>query len=390
MKLENVHFNSVITAPHSKSYAIRALLCAALSDSPCDILLNGSCEDTETALRCIKVFGAETERIDGGIRVTPSLSIANDAGIIPDFGDCATALRLFWPLAAYINNDFVYKTSPRLAERVRGTLPPVSTLNDTRVSCEASVTSQSLSGLLFLKALSGGTVEIPQDVNSLPYILITLQVLSDFGAEFEYEGLDSVSFNRIGRFYSPTVYTVEGDWSGAANLVLAGIIGKEPTEIRGIKSDTLQGDRAIVDILRTAGASIGEKEEDIICRPSRISPFDVDASAIPDLVPVLAVAACAVDKTSVIRNVSRLKYKESDRVSTICEMISAAKGYASFDGNDLYIRGPVCGGIMPETEDHRIAMAQVLLSLLCPVKISEKSLSYVNKSYPEFLNTFRS
>ena len=222
------------------------------------------------------------------------------------------------------------------------------------------------------------------------------------------EGLESKTSIDIkgGQHYKAADLTLEGDWSAAANFLVAGaIFGK--AEITGLNTDSLQADLAIADILVQAGAVVSELDESVCVSKAPLEGFEADLANAPDLFPICSVLAAFCDGQTVLHGVDRLHGKESDRAAAILEMLTAFGVPADIDGNDLRITGETLasrllnnhrlsgsgpGGIASERRathgDHRIAMALKIASMGADSPVVLDDPSCVAKSFPEFWDQF--
>lgn len=224
-------------------------------------------------------------------------------------------------------------------------------------SIDGGVSSQYITGLLFALPLIGNsTLEVTGKIESKPYIHLTKQVLELFHSP---------------DFHSPGNIRVEGDWSNGAFWMTANALDSE-LSIYGLNPDSVQGDRAVTEIL-----------------PRMLSGCPtVSAADIPDLVPILSVMAAA-NHGAVFTDIQRLRIKESDRVATTIEMIKNLGGNAEATEETLTIYGTgLIGGTVSSHNDHRIAMAAAIASTVCTQKVTVLNAEAVNKSYPHFWAEF--
>ena len=224
-----------------------------------------------------------------------------------------------------------------------------------------NVSSQYITGLLLGLSLleSKSTLEITGTVESKPYITMTQKVMNLFGADPHSPGGK--------KFHSPGQLTVEGDWSNGAFFLVADYLGSQ-LNIKGLAADSAQGDRAVMDILRQMKTGC----------PT------VSAADIPDLIPVLSVAA-AFSHGAVFTDIQRLRLKESDRVSSVVSMINGLGGSAQATEDTLTIHSiPLTGGTVDSVNDHRIAMSAAIAATVCTEAVTILGADAVNKSYPRF------
>ena len=179
---------------------------------------------------------------------------------------------------------------------------------------------------------------------------------------------------------------MEGDWSNAAFPLSLGIIGKAPITVENLSSSSKQGDKKIVDILRAFGGKIEENGSSFIAHPSKLRGIEIDASNIPDLVPILATVASVADGTTVIYGASRLRLKESDRLMTVTSFLSTIGADISETEDGLIIHGKnnLIGGCVNSFGDHRIAMSAAIAASVCNENVTICGAEAVNKSYPDF------
>ena len=215
---------------------------------------------------------------------------------------------------------------------------------------------------------------------------MTLKTLYDFGADIS---IDQWGFNVKGvdAFTSPGSVSVEGDWSNAAFMLAAGAVAPGGNVgVTSLDAESLQGDRAIIELLVRFGADIRRKGERITVRSAPLYGIDIDAQNIPDLVPILSVIAAAANGRTVIRGAARLKLKESDRLTTTAEMLRTLGASIAKTEDGLIIDGgaPLVGGTVSSYGDHRIAMSAAIAALFSEGEVTVTDAEAVAKSYPAF------
>lgn len=441
-------------APPSKSVSHRVLIGAALAGG--ESVVEGALEskDPERTRAVLSVAGAVFEPLGpGAYRVRGVGGRLTGAGpdaepVSCDVHESGTSCRLLTALLASGYGRFRIHGAPRMHRRPLGGLtgpltelgarfhfeeregyPPcvleASGLDGGVVGMGLDESSQYLSGLLMAAPQARGplTIEITgRQVVSWPYIGLTLQTMRDFGIHFDVSERDpeagpdapwrvvdwrSVREARPGgvRFrVRPSAwragrYTVEGDWSGASYLLAAGLLGERPVIVHGLRPDTLQGDRALLDITRNMGAEVEvgpgvELVRRVIARPSALRGVDVDMSACPDLVPTVAVLAAAAVGETRIRGVAHLRIKECDRIAAPArELMKAGVSVEERDdGLLIHGRGPdfrLDGRVLELSvwNDHRMAMSLALLECRgADVRLDHPEV--VNKSFPAFWETW--
>ena len=391
-----------VRAPASKSAAHRAMICAALANGETDIRCADTNADIEATLRCITALGACTERSNDGVRIRGG-SFKNSARA--DCGESGSTLRFLIPVAAALGCEMQFHCAGRLPERpmdalrdalsshgaalspaganpvcVRGKLQP------GRYVLPGNVSSQFVSGLLFALPLLDGESEIVIDgpLSSADYVEMTLRALADFGIRPERtENGFRIPADAVYR--SPGEMRIEGDWSGAAFWLCAGV------SVTGLLGDTAQGDRRVLDVLCRMGAEIC-REGDAFSARGLLHGTVIDADPIPDLVPPLAAAAVYAQGETRIVNAARLRAKESDRLYTTAAALRSLGADIREEGDSLIIQGgkPIPGGAADTYGDHRIAMAAAIAALRAEGESVIRGAEAVNKSYPGFWRNLES
>ena len=399
-----------IRAISSKSEAHRLLICAALGDRDCTLLCTDTNADIDATAECLNALGAKIKRIEGGFSVHPIDKITKGGEL--ECNESGSTLRFLLPLAASLGADCSFNMKGRLPARPLSpmyellsengvSLTPQGSnplkiggrLNSGSYSIAANVSSQYISGLLFALSVAKGesTLALEGRVESAPYVDMTLDALRLFGANIEYDKEQS-SFKIIGksRLSSPDEVAVGGDWSNAAFFLVAGAIGKDPVKVTGLDPLSHQGDKEILTILERMGADIVRESDGITVNPSRLHGVEIDASNIPDLVPIIAVAASVAEGETRIFGASRLRLKESDRIESVCTTLSTlgADIRETEDGMIICGKDRLAGGEVDSYNDHRIAMSASIASLVCENAVKITRFEAVNKSYPTFAENF--
>ena len=410
--LDNRPMRGTVKVIQSKSFAHRIMLAAALAEvtggGKTEVLLENDSEDIRATRRVIKALGCGEELLDCGESgttfrfIVPICAALGRREETRFTGHGRLLQRPMEPLTAAMEPhgvSFMYEENALVC---RGCL------TSGEYTIAANVSSQYISGLLFaLPLLEGDSVlNLTGTVESRPYIDITLDVLKDFGivirelpadGELQSGGVDGVSTRFEipgGQVYSgPETMEVEGDWSNAAFWMAAGIIGGSPVTVTGLNLDSVQGDKAICEVLRSFGASVKEDAAagSVICSGPEggvLQGCAIDVKDIPDAVPILSVVAAAASGTTKIYNAGRLRIKESDRLQTVAAMLKAL-GVEAEEGEDfLVIHGAggrsLAGGTVDGANDHRIVMSGAVAAALCSSPVTILGAQAVNKSYPGF------
>lgn len=416
----------IIQAPASKSSMQRACAAALLRKGRSLILHPGHSNDDKAALNIIQALGAQLEKKEDAWEVVGH-GVAPIADEI-NCGESGLSIRMFTPLAALsgrpitINGsgslvtrpmDFFDEILPKLGVKVsstQGKLPLIvqGPLQPATIEVDGSLSSQFLTGLLMAYSAAGATrVSIRvKNLKSKPYIALTLDVMEQFGMKMpvntDYEefyfGEETKSKELKGKKsagledspvpnpQSPIPsYTVEGDWSGAAFLLVAGAVAGAVT-IRGLDLTSTQADRAIVDALMSANAGISMEAKGINIRPGDLVGFDFDATDCPDLFPPLVALAAHCKGSTTIKGVSRLAHKESDRGITLQAEFKKMGVTIDLDEDKMTVQGgqAIKGTSVHSHHDHRIAMACAVAALRADGEMVIGEAQAVRKSYPDF------
>ena len=398
-----------VQVPPSKSVAHRMLICAALSDAPCTIVCQSVNRDMEATAACLNALGANITYADGKFNVTPITKV--NKGTTLDCGESGSTLRFLLPVAAALGADATFIGQGRLPERPLSPLYEEMTAHGVKMSenghmplkcqgilpagsytIDGGVSSQFISGLLMAMPLTGiqSKIVVTGKQESASYIGLTLNALKQFGIDIETTE-NGYTIPSGQKFTTPDgVIAVEGDWSAAAFWITAGVAGSKPVTCTGLDYErSAQGDRRIVDVLRHMGADITTATGSVTARPSRLIATQIDCADIPDLVPIMAVAAAKAQGTTLFDNIRRLRIKESDRVQSIMELLSGAGISAYATDNTLTVTGgPARGFAYDPAGDHRMAMAAAILASVGNVRISISNAECTAKSYPAFFDDF--
>lgn len=408
-----------IKAISSKSEAHRLLICAALSDGQTSIVCNDTNEDISATVSCLNSLGANIvrDKNDNGemtFFVTPIAEIPSRATL--DCGESGSTLRFLLPVVAALGIECDIYMHSRLPERPLSPLYELLTENGVHLSPQGSnplhvsgklksgdysiagnISSQFISGLLFALPFTDGdsTLTMTGKLESTPYITMTEQALEIFSAQIRNDGNvfyipRANSCVGLNRFTTPHTVFVGGDWSNAAFFLCAGAIGCQHVAVEGLDLNSAQGDREIINILKRMGASISRSGNCITVSRADLFGIEIDASQIPDLVPAISVVASVAMGKTRIYNASRLRLKESDRIQSVCQMLTTlgADITETDDGMIIHGKSKLTGGTVNSCNDHRIAMSAAVASLVCKNPVTVEGIEAVNKSYPAFLSDF--
>ena len=437
--------------PASKSFAQRAIMAAALAQGTSHLTGYSPCGDNESALAAARKLGARVNVNGSELEITGIGAFENCLSISEiQVGESGFLTRMLIPVLAVVADGPVYVTGEKtllnrpLAEAhdimasfgvrlLPETVPPESRKNDCyipltvrgplvpgRADVSGKGGSQLISGLLAALPLAGNrsTVYV-HDPRSIPYMFITVDVLRKFGIEIgsEMEGGDDflqtqdwtlctgLTFKMRGQqHYRAADFRIEGDWSGAANFLVAGAIFGD-VEVEGLDTQSLQADISIMDILMDAGASMSQLEGDtpttgsIHVSRAPLCAFETDLNNCPDLFPIVAVLAAFCPGVSRIRGVERLRHKETDRAAAIVEMLTQMGVPVRVDEDEMTIEGMALpqrlltgnllkGGTYTSHGDHRMVMALKVASLGADGPVEIDDTACVAKSFPGFNDLF--
>jgi 3-phosphoshikimate 1-carboxyvinyltransferase len=410
-----------IQAPASKSSMQRGCAASLLYLGTTIIRNPGHSNDDKAALGVIKDLGAIVETLADG-----SLKIAGIGGVNPESGavscgESGLGIRMFTPIVSMSNKritingegslvtrpmDFFDEVLPQLGVEIisrEGKLPlqVKGPLTPKDITIDGSLSSQFLTGLLMAYAASnaqGVTITV-DNLKSKPYIDLTLSVMKQFGWQVENRNYEAFHFKAADP-KAPAVsappppqktYTVEGDWSGAAFLLVTGAIAGDIT-VKGLDVQSTQADRAVLQALQSCGAKLSIQAEQIEVGPSALSgveglqAFQFDATECPDLFPPLVALASYCKGTTVIEGVGRLTHKESNRALTLQEEFGKMGVEIELQDDLMLIKGGngLKGAAVHSHHDHRIAMACAVAALKATGETVISEAQAINKSYPDF------
>ena len=425
-------FRNSLQMPASKSFAQRAIIAAALAEGRSHLRGYSPCADSEAALEAARTLGAKI-RIDGSTLTIDGIGGAHTNLETLHTGESGLLTRLMIPLMATINDCPVTITGEKtLTHRplkgvsdIMASFGVIVRENTVPMHVEGRIIpgvaeisgkdgSQLISGLLTaLPLFDKPSTLIITEPKSIPYMFITCDVLKHFGikisAEMEgdekmieeqdWSGCTGVTFKiRGGQRYHAADFDIEGDWSSAANFLVAGAIyGK--AEVEGLDTKSLQADLTIADILVEAGAVVSELDGAVCISRAPLEAFETDLNNAPDIFPIVSILAAFCEGESVISGAGRLVGKESNRAEAILEMLSGLGVSARIEGDDLHVAGETLtsrllngrmlkGGSFTSHGDHRMAMALKIASIGADGPLAIDDTACVAKSFPGFWEMF--
>jgi 3-phosphoshikimate 1-carboxyvinyltransferase len=408
-------------APASKSSMQRACAAALLHRGTTRILNPGHSNDDLAAIDVIQKLGAIVKTEDASKEKINSTSIiVHSNGVQPigdtmNCGESGLGIRMFTPIAALSDQSITVEGIGSLLKRpmhffdiifpklgieiqsqagylpiqIKGPLKPAN------IEVDGSLSSQFLTGLLMAFAATENTnavIEV-QGLKSKPYIDLTLSVLNTFGWKVQHQDYKRFEFLAHPPLADHIDYTVEGDWSGAAFLLVAGAIAG-PIVVKGVQLNSTQADKAVIQALKDAGASIDINENAIQIGPAKdkagvvgsLKAFEFDATHCPDLFPPLVALAAVCNGVTILHGVSRLAHKESDRGLTLQKEFAKLGIRIELNEDRMMVYGGtgINGAEVFSQHDHRIAMACGVAALCADGPITITDAEAVNKSYTDF------
>lgn len=395
--------------PASKSQAHRMLLCAAMGENEVTLRCRGLSKDILATVACLKALGASVDAEGEVLHLRPVS--APPPGLCPlPCGESGSTLRFLLPLVGALGASAVFEREGRLPERpieplrrelcrngmdIRGDgarLYCSGQLRPGAFSLPGNISSQYISALLMTLPLLEGesTLHIEGALESAAYVAMTEEVLRLGGVQTEKTGAGyRIPGGQHCRF-APEL-SVEGDYSNAAFFLCAGALSERGIRVTGLDPQSRQGDRAIVPLLEEMGAQVASDGSSVTVKRAALHGITIDASPIPDLIPVLSVVAAAASGETRVIHAQRLRLKESDRLHSTTQMLRALGAEAEELPDGLVIRGgrTLAGGTVDACGDHRIAMSAAVAGGICRGAVTICGSECVQKSYPDFWTDFQ-
>ena len=399
-----------VRIPSSKSIVHRQLICAALGEHEVLIRYDGLSRDIRATADCLSALGADIQIGENVLCVKPIDGRGDIETALLPTGESGSTLRFLIPVAGMLGRKADFNMEGRLAERPMAPFDRLLrehgmslTREGQILHCEGqleggmfclpgNISSQYFSGLLMALPKLGcdSRLQTEGQMESAAYVQLTEEVLKAAGICFDRESESSwkIFGNQIPCL--PDTISAEGDWSNAAFFLCAAALSDQGIRICGLNPESRQGDRQILQILHEFGAEVSIEEKTVSVRQGCRRPIEVDAIAIPDLVPVLAVLCCSTDGISRITGAARLRWKESDRLRTTTALIRSLGGEAEElpDGIVIHGNGSLRGGTAETFNDHRIAMSAAVAAVLCSEPVTVLGAECVGESYPRFWKDF--
>lgn len=399
-----------VRIPASKSQAHRLLICAALGEEKTEVVCDGISADIAATAKCLSALGAKIEEMETGFLVSPIKKVPEGRCELY-CGESGSTLRFLLPVVGALGVQAAFHREGRLPQRPLAPLDGVLTAHGMTLSedgdlllCSGqlqagnyeiagNVSSQYISGLLMaLPRLAGeSTLTVTGTLESAAYVAMTEDALRLSSVKFSK---NSASYAIPGgqRFRLPARTAVEGDWSNAAFFLCMGALAKEGIRVEGLNLKSSQGDRGVLDVLRAFGAAVSEEENAVTVRRGTLRGVTVDASPIPDLIPVLSVVASVAAGETRVENAYRLRLKESDRLQSTANLLRALGGRVEEKEDGLVITGvsALHGGAVETQNDHRLAMSAAVAACAAMGEVTVDNDACVAKSYPRFWEDYGS
>lgn len=401
--------NGTVNVPPSKSDVHRAIICAAMANGVSRISPVALSNDIKATIGCIKALGADAVLENNVLTVDGTNMYKNKTALL-DCGESGSTLRFFIPIAAVGNINATFVGKGKLPQRPIGifteALPKAGTVCKTEgglpleikgqlksgiFEIPGKVSSQFITGLLLALPILEGDSEIvlTSPLESVGYIAMTIRTMKQFGVNIQ--ATEKGWHIKGGQSYKTCDYTTDGDWSQAAFFMVLGAVSGKVT-VKGVAKDSTQGDKKCAQILARFGAKVTQLDNEVTVEKGELKAITIDASQIPDLVPVLSVCAAFAEGTTKIINAERLRIKECDRLKATAELLNNLGGKVKELSDGLEITGvsSLKGGNVNGYNDHRIVMSAAVCAARSDEDITATFAMSINKSYPDFYIDYNS
>lgn len=405
-----------VNIPSSKSMGHREIICAGLAQGVSIVDNISMSKDIEATCRCLKALGVRIEQVPSRYEGRTALKITGSGELKAcsssvDCGESGSTLRFFIPLMALLGSEMKLIGHGKLVSRPlqayydifdeqklyytteNGQLPLTvnGRLRPGKYTLPGDVSSQFVSGLLFALPLLEGDSElvITSPLESSSYVDLTLSCLKKYGILIENHQ-HQVYKIKGGQKYLAQNSIVEGDWSQAAFWLAGGCLGGKLT-LKGMDLDSLQGDKAVLDIMQKMNCRLQTAAE-LKAEASEPQAVVIDASNCPDIIPVLTVLAAVSTGTTKIINAARLRIKECDRLAAMTQELNKIGADITELEDGLIINGRswLKGDAQVDAwNDHRVAMSLAIAAVKCKAPIILTGAESVQKSYPDFWQDYQ-
>ncbi len=393
--------SGIVSAPPSKSMMQRAIALGLLAKGRTTIYNPSYANDSLSAINLVSSIGGSVFFSSEKLEIERNDNIF-EAQI--NIGESGLGVRMYSSVLAYFNKNYTITGTGTLLNRpvesikdalsqlninvkTNKGLLPISISGEMKggtIEIDGSLSSQVLTGLLItLPLLKENSELIVHNLQSKPYIDLTIQMISGFGGYIEHDDYKIFRVRGNQSYFSQN-YTLEGDWSGASYLLIAGLIAGE-INVKGLNSMSKQADIKILDAIKQAEGYIEISTKFITTKKSNLKAFEFDASDCPDLFPPLVVLAAYANGKSIIKGVNRLKHKESNRAEVLKNEFRNIGIEIEIIDDEMHIEGGIVkGGSIHSNNDHRIAMAAGIAALGSENPIEILQADSINKSYSRF------
>ena len=415
IKIGKSIFKGTVNIPSSKSDVHRLLIAAALADQPTKIYVESWSEDSEVTKKCLEALGGSVQynKELGEVVVIPiSYGETSEDLVILDCGESGSTLRFILPIIGALGKESFIEGHGRLPQRPIGILLeelrkngcviqedtlPLSLqgqLKGGKFTFPGNISSQFITGLLLALPIlkEDSQICLTSPLESKGYVDMTLQTLKTFGIYIE-ETPFGYDIKGGQNYSSPKEVRAQGDWSSGAFWVVAGaIISGAEILLTGIEENSNQGDKEIISLMKSMGANITWTEEGVICSYNELKGISIDASQIPDLVPILCTAGALAEGKTYIYNAGRVRIKESDRLQAMAQGLKKLGVLVIEEEDSITIeRGEPSMEtdiVLDSFADHRIAMSLAIAVAALGIEAVIEGAGSISKSYPRFFTEF--
>ncbi|WP_392486493.1 3-phosphoshikimate 1-carboxyvinyltransferase [Haloimpatiens sp. FM7315] len=411
IRIEPCNLSGDIKIPPSKSMSHRAIICASLSEDETEIKDIIFSKDIIASIEAMRSFGAniKCDKEKGKI-IIKGIGTINVINNKINCNESGSTIRFLIPISLTQDKEVTFYGEGKLVERPlqvyynifnekkisykneKGKLPLTlkGPLDAGVFKVRGDVSSQFITGLLFALPLlyKDSRIIVTTELESKAYVDLTIDMLKKFGVYIDNKDYKEFYIKGNQRYKSKD-YKVEGDFSQGAFFLVAGILGGNIT-CTNLWEKSLQGDKAILEILKNMGAKIEVTENTVKAFKSKTKGIEIDVSQCPDLVPILSVVAALSNGTTKIIKAKRLRIKECDRLKAMATELKVLGADIEEFSDGLIIKGKesLKGGEVKSWNDHRIAMALAVASIRCSESVVIKDANSVEKSYPDFWKDF--
>lgn len=398
-----------VRIPGSKSHTIRATFMAALADGRSEIIGPLDSADTQGAVRACTSLGTEIERRDDRWTIGGTGGAVHAPNHPVDLGNSGTSFRVAMAVSALMKEGELVLTGDDQV-RSRPAQPLISALNDLGADVEsienngrapvrvrgrlrggsteiACPTSQFLTSLLIACPLADGPSEITvTELNERPYVGMTLDWLDRMGIRYDRDGYDMFSIPGCQK-YPAFTSDIPADFSSATFFLCAAAITGSELVIEGLDMTDTQGDKAVIDMIETMGAGIERGDGYVRITGGHLEGSELDLNSTPDALPAMAVAACCAKGTTRLVNVPQARFKETDRITVMCEELSKMGARVKELPDGLVVEGgPLHGADLDGHGDHRVVMALACAGMAADGETNVAGAEAVNVTFPTFVN----